>query len=219
MDMHDVIICTTAVDRPDLHKETFPTYLKFLDGVDFHWLIHINNAFGKVSDTVDELKEILPQDSSYEFILSDEGGRNIDFFNAAKKLIEECTNYKSKYGVLWLEDDWNYFGDDKLIDIVGDDYTYLQLVKKGKGPSMNDELSFNPGLFSWDVVKNIMQPNMKRTEHYYYNSNPERCALFTDSGMKAIVVDNHVIKPNFNDKGRPWMNENHGGQRAFRVNV
>ena len=30
--MHDVIICTTAVDRPDLHKETFLTYLKFLDG-------------------------------------------------------------------------------------------------------------------------------------------------------------------------------------------
>ena len=44
-------------------------------------------------NAVDELTEILPQDSSYEFILSEEGGKNIDFFNAGKKLIEECTNH------------------------------------------------------------------------------------------------------------------------------
>lgn len=212
MDMRDVIICTTAVDRPELHKEIFPKYLKFLDGVDFHWLIHINNVWGKVSNTVDELKKILPQDSSYEFILSEEGGKNIDFFNAGKKLIEECTNYKSKYGVLWLEDDWDYIRNDKLIDIVGD-YKYLQLVKRNK------EISFNPGVFSWDVVKNIMQPNMKRTKHHYYNNNPERTALFTDDATGAIEVDNHVIKPNFKDIGRRWMNENHDGKRVFRVNV
>ena len=217
MDMHDVIICTTAVDRPELHKNIFPKYLKFLDGVDFHWLIHINNVWDEVSNTVDGLKEILPQDSSYEFILSEEGGTEIDFFNAAKKLIEDCTNYKSKYGVLWLEDDWDYFGDDKLIDIVGD-YTYLQLVKRGKGPHMNDEISFNPSVFSWDAVKTIMQPNMKRTEHYYYNKNPERCALFDDDAMMSIVVDNHVVKPNFKDFGRRWMKDNHSGQRVFRVN-
>ena len=57
--MHDVIICTTAVDRPELHKHIFPKYLEFLDGVDFHWLIHINNVWGGVSNAVDELKEIV----------------------------------------------------------------------------------------------------------------------------------------------------------------
>ena len=48
----------------------------------------------------------LLQDKSYEIIFSSDGGKNIDFFNAGKKLIETCTNHESKYGVLWLEDDW-----------------------------------------------------------------------------------------------------------------
>ena len=210
--MHDVIICTTAVDRPELHKHIFPKYLEFLDGVDFHWLIHINNVWGGVQNAVDELSVILPQDSSYEFILSEEGGKNIDFFNAGKKLIEECTNHESKYGVLWLEDDWEYNGSDKLIDIVGD-YKYLQLV------SRNKEMSFNPGLFSWDVLKNIMQSNMKRTGYQYYNDNPERTALFHDKVNASISVDNHVVKPNFRDIGRDWMSRKHDGKRVFNINV
>ena len=43
--------------------------------------------------------------------------------------------------------------------------------------------------------------------------------MFWGPLVTKTIVDNHVIKANFNDKGRPWMNENHGGQRAFRVNV
>ena len=209
---NDIIICTTAVDRPELHKHIFPKYLEFLDGVDFHWLIHINNVWGGLQNAVDELSVILPQDSSYEFILSEEGGKNIDFFNAGKKLIETCTDHESKYGVLWLEDDWEYIGNDKLIDILGD-YDYLQLVERNK------EMSFNPGVFSWDVVKNIMQPNMKRTEYKKYNDNPERTALFKDDVDVSFSVENHVVKPNFRDIGREWMAREHNGKRVFNINV
>ena len=42
---HDIIICTTAVDRPELHKNTFTKYLEFLDGCNFHWMIHLNNVW------------------------------------------------------------------------------------------------------------------------------------------------------------------------------
>ena len=84
--MHDVIICTTAVDRPELHKHIFPKYLEFLDGVDFHWLIHINNVWGGVQNAVDELSVILPQDSSYEFILSEEGGKGLFSTNIENEL-------------------------------------------------------------------------------------------------------------------------------------
>ena len=160
---HDIIICTTAVDRPELHKNTFTKYLEFLDGCNFHWMIHLNNVWSNYVHSMNMIRDLL-QDKSYEIIFSSDGGKNIDFFNAGKKLIETCTNHESKYGVLWLEDDWEYIGNDKLIDILGD-YDYLQLVERNK------EMSFNPGVFSWDVVKNIMQPNMKRTGYKKYNDN------------------------------------------------
>ena len=209
---HDIIICTTAVDRPELHKYTFSKYLDFLEGCNFHWMIHLNNVWGGHWPAFDELKKIIPQDKSYEVLLSHKGGKNIDFFNAGKKLIEECTRRESKYGVLWLEDDWEYIGNDKLIDILGD-YDYLQLVERNK------EMSFNPGVFSWDVVKNIMQPNMKRTEYKKYNDNPERTALFKDDEDVSFSVDNHVVKPNFRDIGREWMAREHNGKRVFNINV
>ena len=209
--MHDVIICTTAVDRPELHKNTFTKYLEFLDGCNFHWMIHLNNVWSNYVHSMNMIRDLL-QDKSYEIIFSSDGGKNIDFFNAGKKLIETCTNHESKYGVLWLEDDWEYIGNDKLIDILGD-YDYLQLVERNK------EMSFNPGVFSWDVVKNIMQPNMKRTGYKKYNDNPERTALFKDNEDVSFSVENHVVKPNFRDIGRDWMSRKHDGKRVFNINV
>lgn len=208
---NDIIICTTAVDRPELHKDTFTKYLKFLEGCNFHWMIHLNNVWSNYVHSIETIKDIL-QGKSYEIIFSSDGGKNIDFFNAGKKLIETCTDHESKYGVLWLEDDWEYIGNDKLIDILGD-YDYLQLV------SRNQEMSFNPGVFSWDVVKNIMQPNMKRTGYKKYNDNPERTALFKDDDDVSFGVENHVVKPNFRDIGRDWMAREHNGKRVFNINV
>ena len=208
---HDIIICTTAVDRPELHKNTFTKYLEFLDGCNFHWMIHLNNVWSNYVHSMNMIRDLL-QDKSYEIIFSSDGGKNIDFFNAGKKLIETCTNHESKYGVLWLEDDWGYIGNDKLIDILGD-YDYLQLVERNK------EMSFNPGVFSWDVVKNIMQPNMKRTGYKKYNDNPERTALFKDNEDVSFSVENHVVKPNFRDIGREWMAREHNGKRVFNINV
>ena len=208
---NDIIICTTAVDRPDLHKDTFTKYLKFLEGCNFHWMIHLNNVWSNYVHSIETIKDIL-QGKSYEIIFSSDGGKNIDFFNAGKKLIETCTDHESKYGVFWLEDDWEYIGNDKLIDILGD-YDYLQLVERNK------EMSFNPGVFSWDVVKNIMQPNMKRTGYKKYNDNPERTALFKDDEDVSFSVENHVVKPNFRDIGREWMAKKHNGKRVFNINV
>ena len=208
---HDIIICTTAVDRPELHKNTFTKYLEFLDGCNFHWMIPLNNVWSNYVHSMNMIRDLL-QDKSYEIIFSSDGGKNIDFFNAGKKLIETCTNHESKYGVLWLEDEWEYIGYDKLIDILGD-YDYLQLVERNK------EMSFNPGVFSWDVVKNIMQPNMKRTGYKKYNDNPERTALFKDNEDVSFSVENHVVKPNFRDIGREWMAREHNGKRVFNINV
>ena len=208
---NDIIICTTAVDRPELHKNIFTKYLDFLDGCNFHWMIHLNNVWSNYVHSIETIKDIL-RDKSYEIMFSSSGGKNIDFFNAGKKLIETCTDHESKYGVLWLEDDWEYIGNDKLIDILGD-YDYLQLVERNK------EMSFNPGVFSWDVVKNIMQPNMKRTGYKKYNDNPERTALFKDNEDVSFSVDNHVVKPNFRDIGREWMAREHNGKRVFNINV
>lgn len=208
---NDIIICTTAVDRPELHKNIFTKYLDFLDGCNFHWMIHLNNVWSNYVHSIETIKDIL-RDKSYEIMFSSSGGKNIDFFNAGKKLIETCTDHESKYGVLWLEDDWEYIGNDKLIDILGD-YDYLQLVERNK------EMSFNPGVFSWDVVKNIMQPNMKRTGYKKYNDNPERTALFKDNEDVSFSVENHVVKPNFRDIGREWMAREHNGKRVFNINV
>jgi hypothetical protein len=44
----DIVILTTAVDRPELHTSIFENYIRYIGDYNIHWVITINNISNQV---------------------------------------------------------------------------------------------------------------------------------------------------------------------------
>jgi hypothetical protein len=201
----DIVICTTAVTRPDLHTKVFPGYLKFIGDLNVQWYLNIdqlpNSPF--VSETIDNLKPLFINSPNIKLHLTsnNKGGDRSTFFYSAQKLINKVSSLSPKYGVLWLEDDWEYTGKYLLKDILPQNFDkceYVQLV------SRNKEVSFNPGIINPTLFKYFIS-NINNINHGHYGTNPERTCVSPKEKMDLLVKSHHYIKPCFVDAGREWQ--------------
>ena len=211
---YDIIICTTAVNRSEFHYEIFKKYMKFLDGLKCKWIINIDKVVNEpLYVTINNFKNICNSELIDLKILPNTiGGTKHIFYSSAMRLAYDATDYNSKYGVLWLEDDWNCIADFKLKDILTDDIPsrYIQLSKREKC------ISFHPGIFSWDLFKKWFIDQISDENNPYYNQNPERACCCT-SEMRLDRYT-HLMYNCFDgnpDQGRTWS-KNNGMDRTFR---
>lgn len=215
----DIIACTTAVTRPELHRTVFSKYMEFIKDVKVHWLINIDPIPNSPTpkETMQSLLAIINNDNiSTEFNITSVGGNRLSFFNSAHRLINKVDKITfSKYGVLWLEDDWLYTGEYLLKDILSTltpnstKKDYVQLVNRDK------EVSFNPGLITMSLFEKFIT-NINNKNHGHYGTNPERTCVSPKEAMDK-VVDSHYIYPCFKDVGRNWQNSKNLG-RTFNYN-
>lgn len=135
-------ICTTAINRPDLHIKELVSFNKFFYGMGENffeqvvWIINID-IISKLRYTYEETKknyrdtiESLFPKSKIEFL---EISVNPSFKLAVKKIAKNLSNRLKKGDkVLWLEDDWNYVGDItyKTIEKYLDDNTSFHMYWK-----------------------------------------------------------------------------------------
>ena len=216
---YDLIICTTAVTRPDLHATIFPDYVKFLEGLNCLWLFNIDPILGKdVNDTVSNLNTIIQPygNIQVDYRLTEEGGKRDSFYNACKYLIERALLYKneSKYGVLWLEDDWKYVGVKSLTHLLSaqsiEIRDYVMLTKRDD----KTILSFNPGVWGWELFEEICYQGIQKpfTEK---NNNPERACVYPIEEMSKRVKEVYKYH-SFQDAGRKWQ-RTHNLNRTFKL--
>lgn len=205
--MIDIIVCTTAITRPDLHRSVFTKYVEFMKGVTVHWLINIDPIPDgpSVDETSRQLMSIIDDNNiSVEFSTNESGGTRSSFFRSAGQLINKVENMPaSKYGVLWLEDDWLYTGEYLLKDILPHNEAaceYVQLVDRNK------EVSFNPGIITMPLFKHFIL-NIKDKTHGHYGTNPERTCVSPKEKMDKLV-DAHYVCTCFSDIGRQWQLDN-----------
>ena len=103
------------------------------------------------------------------------GGSTESFYRSAQFLINEAVNIKSKYGVFWLEDDWENKGNKSLLDILkGIDFgvdDYMPLAQQ-------QGVSGNPGIWGSNLFKThaFTRVNDESTEHFL--GNWERVVVF-----------------------------------------
>jgi hypothetical protein len=200
----DIIIGTTAVTRSDLHLITFPKYIEFINGLNVLWVINIDSILSEDVDTTKQciLKMCEGTSINVLFNISKSTASQTAFYQAAKTVINTISQFKSKYGVLWLEDDWECSLKYKLIDLLDnmEKNTYIQLVERPH------EASFNPGVWSNDLFNMLLVERINDTQNSHYMTNPERACVYPRE-----LVDSHISKhlkfACFRDIGREWQDK------------
>lgn len=199
---YDIVICTTAVSRSQLHTHTFPKYVEFLEGLKCLWIVNIDQIEGESVDvTYSILKELSNSpDITLHVRLNTDGGTRANFYNSAQYLASIAKDVIPEYGYLWLEDDWEWYGTVKLKELLTStsfkSYDYLQLVQR------NTELSFNPSVYGVELFRDIIVKGLEKP-YSIENANPERACTYPPSETLNLV-SRYYATPSFRDIGREW---------------
>ena len=200
---YDIVICTTAVSRSDLHRQIFPKYLEFISGLKCYWLINIDQL--EESESVNITKESIlslcqSDNLTVEISVNNKGGSRESFYKSCQYLINHAAVIEPKYGYLWLEDDWNFSGGDTLLNILNSnefgDEDYIQLVNRGA------EVSFNPGLVGVELFNKVFVPILEKP-YSIDNANPERVCTHPVKEITKLV-NKFIHNALFIDVGRDW---------------
>jgi hypothetical protein len=214
--IYDIVILTTAIDRPELHSKVFDRYKNYIGEVKCKWIITVNNITDRVSETEEQLRFLL-QDYDLQIQTFTTGGSRIDWYNSVKYCINQANTIVPKFGYLWLEDDWmcdtGHLKDD--IKLVSEENCHISLANR-------NEVSFNPGL--WDIYSfnhlmfhSINNPEDSLGMRYVdgINTNPERICCPFPEATKFVKSFKSVNR--FYDIGREWQQQTIN-TRTFNIN-
>lgn len=202
----DIVILTTAVDRPDLHTSIFENYIRYIGDYNIHWVITINNISNQVEQTEHNLRSIL---SKYDVHIKtfETGGSRIDWYNSVKYCINHAYDLKPTVGYFWLEDDWavKHGTLDEDARLLSNPNCHISLANR-------NEVSFNPALWDSIAFKRLMydainEPESALGKRYVdgINTNPERICCPHPESTKSI--DKLVNINRFSDAGRTWQSK------------
>ena len=177
------------------------------------WIFNIDKVTDDVSveDTISNLKKICSS-FSCKFLKSE----TPCFFDAVKRLVFESKNdlYKTKYGVLYLEDDWNLKNSDKFNEALKkcNDNCYVQLTDRA-----GDEISFNPSFWGKNIFKKLMVDLFEKHNEKGFllyrpegKGNPERFISINLQNMNLDISKDKIDVWSADiseDLGRKWMSE------------
>lgn len=204
----DIVILTTAVDRPELHTSIFENYIRYIGDYNIYWVVTINNISNQVEQTEHNLHSILDK-YNVHIKTFETGGSRLDWYNSVKYCINFAKEINPSKGYLWLEDDWEVNSGTFLQDLdnLVDTNTYVALVNR-------TEVSFNPSIWGPNLFNNHLHFNINNPEQSlgakrYFdgeNTNPERiCCPHPETSNLGINIK---TIPRFKDVGRDWQNKN-----------
>jgi hypothetical protein len=200
--IYDLIILTTAIDRPDLHNQTLRPFFDMLEkqGIDHKWIVNLDSPFNKREAALNNLKTFNYSYHGHDIHMSNKAC----FYSAAKHVITAAYDDLVDLDgyVMWLEDDWDLLVPFNMRELIDSDYEYI-----GFHFHHFFEFSFNPTIWSQDFfVKNVYEPFASSEE----SIDPEQ--LLINHHKKTRAEDpshlKNVNRINFNgvfeDAGRKW---------------
>ena len=212
----DLLILTTAINRPLLHNISFKNYSTFLPkDINIKWIINIDFInFDKKSIAEEELEftknnilEIFKDYTNidFEFTLNKIGGFNKAVRNITS-LSEKYISNKIKY-FLYLEDDWVADNDFKLDNFLNTKYDFIRFYDD---LDPRNKLSFQPSImkpYVWFLMfYNKLNTNndtkkdpeklcqLSSSEINIYNFNSQKINLFKDIGRNIQFNDDNTIR-------------------------
>lgn len=203
----DIVILTTAVDRPELHTTIFENYVSYIGNYNVRWVITINNISNQVEQTKRNLYRILDK-YNVHIKTYDTGGSKLDWYDSVKYCINHAYELKPNIGYFWLEDDW-------LVNhgTLAEDVRLLTHMNCHISLANRTAVSFNPALWDNVAFKHLMYEAINNPadvlgKRYVddINTNPERiCCPFPEA---TNFVNKLITVNRFTDAGRDWQNKN-----------
>ena len=201
----DIIIMTTAIDRPELHAKVLESYKQYISNVNVQWIITINNVLNNVTETEANFRNIL-SDYNLHIKTYETGGTKKDWFNSVKYCIDTAHTLNTNIGYLFLEDDWLCNVSDTLnndMRLVTDTNSHISLASR-------DAVSFNPGIWGKEAFEKLMHFPINNLDlglgarfNDGENTNAERiCCPHPES---TNFINNFKSVNRFRDIGREWQ--------------
>lgn len=217
--MKSILIGTTSVNRPGLHKDNIPGWYNWINELDrkkydIHWFINID-INEKMDFTYDETKEnyeTIIKDIPTTFLKHSDGKGN--FLKACQSTSQAIEKYainnnlnKKDIIIIWLEDDWklntNVVLDlDRIIKLYMSNMCYINLSFL----RLNYIHALAPGLISYKLWEKL---HLKAWKEQKEHIDPEHCVgrfYLKKINSKYESMNNITIINKFKKPGEGFFN-------------
>ena len=179
----ELIILTTAINRPSLHNISFNNYKEFMPkNINILWIINIdyvkfndNSVITELSTTKDNILNIFSdfKNITFDFILNEKGNFN--------KAVRNITNYASSNisktckAILYLEDDWYSIRKFSITELINSNIDIIKLYNDG---DPRKKLSFQPSIIKPHVWYCMFYQKLKKV--FDDDIDPEKICQLID---------------------------------------
>ena len=182
----NIIIGTTALNRPMLHSDIFPDWINWIYKEDktkykIHWFVNIDmieKLKSSFDDTVENIKTIVNDRFSVYFLKCENNVGN--FLKACQRLAKNIKSFvedqklnTQNTKIIWLEDDWK-LNPSSIIDLN-------DLINKYSTDHSHINLTFIRQNYIHALAPSIMSYKLWLNVHYnawmqqIENTDPEHC--------------------------------------------
>lgn len=184
MNKMEIIIGTTAINRPELHSDNMGEWYNWINSLDktkynINWFINVDyipKLEKSTEDTIQNFQKIIQEIPTHFLTCGATGG---NFLQACKRISSNIAEFitkkqldQDKIAIIWLEDDWKLARNNIPLQELLE--TYL-----GKLSCIN--LSFirenyihalAPSIIHWNLWKQVHLQAWTKQEHHI---DPEHC--------------------------------------------
>jgi hypothetical protein len=180
----EIIIGTTAINRPELHSDNMGEWYNWINSLDktkynINWFINVDyipKLEKSVEDTIQNFQKII-QEIPTHFLTCGETGGN--FLQACKRVSSNIAEFitkkqldQDKIAIIWLEDDWklsqNNIPLQELLETYFGKMAYINLSYIRE----NYVHALAPSIIHWNLWKQVHLEAWTKQESHI---DPEHC--------------------------------------------
>ena len=223
---YELVIMTTAINRPEMHSEIFPDILEWINPLKVKWFINIDVVHEGVSgeDTKNNFIEMFTDKSFIDYDITI--NNNPCFYSTVKSLTNKIDKMidEVQYGLLMLEDDWPLKVDPNIADLkvaiknhLVEDYDYISFKNR-------DQLNFNPSVWTKTMFRTNFVDGFRLNK--YEPRDPELtvgdAAWLDGEGTRhELPSPRRIVKFDWfesDEYGREWLKNNMKKQKWNKWN-
>jgi hypothetical protein len=209
----EIIIGTTAINRPELHSDNIGEWYNWINSLDktkynINWFINVDyipKLEKSVEDTIQNFKKIIQEIPTHFYTCGANGG---NFLQACKRVSSNIAEFitkkqlnQDKIAIIWLEDDWKLSQNNISLQELLETYFGKMACINLSYIRENYVHALAPSIIHWNLWKQVHLAAWTKQEN---NIDPEHCAglyFIKNFGkykhVQNITIINKNIKENY----------------------
>ena len=209
----EIIIGTTAINRPELHSDNIGEWYNWINSLDktkynINWFINVDyipKLEATIEDTIQNFQKIIQEIPTHFFTCGETGG---NFLQACKRVSSNIVEFitkkqldQNKIAIIWLEDDWklspNNIPLQELLETYLGELSCINLSYIRE----NYVHALAPSIIHWNLWKQTYLAAWTKQESHI---DPEHCVgqyFITNFGkykhVQNITIINKQIKETY----------------------